>query len=555
MSVLQKQSSGMKDSKSDSSVRKVKKARHPSYIQMIEKAIRTLKNPHGSSRQKIFKYILENYNSGSDKKLSKFRLNKSIKQLVKSRRLLSNTQGYSGSFRLNPSKSTGKKKKRPAKSNISLFKKVATRLSVRQRAAATASAVNRKPPYHSTRNIPKFEGSKHKKYDNAKAEETAKIEAVQKWHSNFTKKHSKTTLPTKNGNNNIPSLNSDNNAEPIGDCLNTEPLSVESGSNFAATFDNNYLNLDSFVIDSYHVTEKQKPCFKTESTGNDLIDVIHQHHFLSKTDSRQNVHFGFEVSNCLDKLDLFQQRIIKMKIMQLLYDIEFENTTEKEEVGERCAKLFSSGSHFESNLSESKLTDNKSSLSEKEIILEEESGSQIESGLSENKLVNTSLVYGNNAIEEEGDQSEVNASSPTPSRSELASTENESESRPPSANSSRSETVSPKEIKPSDSRSSTPSAVSQRGSVSKEHSVDEAYSTPSESGEVTLKQKKKQNGDTVTSPSSENESTSAEDEPDVDDDDESYKPSSADDDDDQSYKPSNASQSAAAEESVNTSVV
>lgn len=49
-------------------------------------------------------------------------------------------------------------------------------------------------------------------------------------------------------------------------------------------------------------------------------------------DTSKNYYFGFEVSNNLERLNVKQQAFAKMKIMQLLYEIEFEVQTENTEV-------------------------------------------------------------------------------------------------------------------------------------------------------------------------------------------------------------------------------
>jgi histone H1/5 len=45
-------------------------AAHPSYIDMVKAAVLALKDRTGSSRQAILKYILANYQVGSDSKVS-----------------------------------------------------------------------------------------------------------------------------------------------------------------------------------------------------------------------------------------------------------------------------------------------------------------------------------------------------------------------------------------------------------------------------------------------------------------------------------------------------
>merc|ERR1711893_563768 len=97
-----------------------KPANHPKYSDMIKKAITELKERGGSSRQAILKYILKNFNVGSDERTVNNHLKLALRAGVKNSSLKqSKGTGASGSFRLGEKakaakKPAAKKAKKPA---------------------------------------------------------------------------------------------------------------------------------------------------------------------------------------------------------------------------------------------------------------------------------------------------------------------------------------------------------------------------------------------------------------------------------------------------------
>ncbi|MCL4145813.1 UNVERIFIED_CONTAM: hypothetical protein GTU68_009307 [Idotea baltica] len=111
-------------------VKKQPKPTHPPYKNMINAAVKSLKERSGSSRQAILKYIVANYKVGDEKKAGT-RLRIALKKGVAAGDIKQmKGSGASGSFRLakdeKPAKSTPKKaaKKSPAKPKKPVAKKL-----------------------------------------------------------------------------------------------------------------------------------------------------------------------------------------------------------------------------------------------------------------------------------------------------------------------------------------------------------------------------------------------------------------------------------------------
>jgi len=82
-----------------------KAASHPTYRDMIVKAIQALKEHKGSSRQAILKYIMANYSVGHDLVQVNAHLKLALKRMAKDGALKqSKGQGASGSFRIGEKK-------------------------------------------------------------------------------------------------------------------------------------------------------------------------------------------------------------------------------------------------------------------------------------------------------------------------------------------------------------------------------------------------------------------------------------------------------------------
>lgn len=103
-----------------------KPATHPKYSEMAKAAIQALKERGGSSRQAILKYIVKNYNVGTDEKVVNQHLKMALKHGVTNNSLKqSKGTGAAGSFKLGEKpavkKSPKKKavvKKSPAKPKV-----------------------------------------------------------------------------------------------------------------------------------------------------------------------------------------------------------------------------------------------------------------------------------------------------------------------------------------------------------------------------------------------------------------------------------------------------
>ncbi|XP_048240502.1 histone 24-like [Haliotis rufescens] len=88
---------------------------HPTYLEMIKKAISSLKERSGSSRQAVLKYILANYKVGDNQVAINARIKTALKNGVKNGALKqSKGTGAAGSFRLGEAKKDEKPKKAKA---------------------------------------------------------------------------------------------------------------------------------------------------------------------------------------------------------------------------------------------------------------------------------------------------------------------------------------------------------------------------------------------------------------------------------------------------------
>ena len=63
-------------------VKKSNTSAHPSYLDMVVAAVQAMKERRGSSRQAILKYILANYNVGTDPKAVNSHLRQALKRAV-----------------------------------------------------------------------------------------------------------------------------------------------------------------------------------------------------------------------------------------------------------------------------------------------------------------------------------------------------------------------------------------------------------------------------------------------------------------------------------------
>ena len=90
---------------------KPKPAVHPKYVEMVAKAVTALKERGGSSRQAILKYILANFNVGTDAKVVNTHLKIALRNGVKNKSLKqSKGTGASGSFKVGEVPKPAKKK-------------------------------------------------------------------------------------------------------------------------------------------------------------------------------------------------------------------------------------------------------------------------------------------------------------------------------------------------------------------------------------------------------------------------------------------------------------
>lgn len=89
-----------------------KPAAHPTYSEMVQQAVSTLKERGGSSRQAILKYIMKNFNVGLDDKPVNSRLKLALRSgVTKGTLKQSKGTGASGSFKVGEVKAEKKPKK------------------------------------------------------------------------------------------------------------------------------------------------------------------------------------------------------------------------------------------------------------------------------------------------------------------------------------------------------------------------------------------------------------------------------------------------------------
>lgn len=136
-------------SSSSSTAKKV--ADHPKYSEMINAALTNLKERGGSSRQAVLKYIMKNFNVGTDESAVNAHLKLALKAGVKNASLKqSKGTGASGSFRIGsdakkaatkaakPKKAIAKKAK-PVKSPKKKATTAAKKPSIQKSTTATAA--------------------------------------------------------------------------------------------------------------------------------------------------------------------------------------------------------------------------------------------------------------------------------------------------------------------------------------------------------------------------------------------------------------------------------
>ena len=112
-----------------------KPSAHPTYSEMVGKAISALKERGGSSRQAILKYIMANFNVGKDAKSVNAHLKLSLRAGVKNKSLKqSKGTGASGSFRIGEVKAA----KKPAKAKKAAKPKAAKPKKAKKPAAKKA---------------------------------------------------------------------------------------------------------------------------------------------------------------------------------------------------------------------------------------------------------------------------------------------------------------------------------------------------------------------------------------------------------------------------------
>ncbi|CAC5402723.1 H1_5 [Mytilus coruscus] len=143
-----------KSPKKKAAAKPKKVATHPKYSEMVGKAISALKERGGSSRQAILKYIIANFNVGSDAKTVNTHLKLALKSGVKSNSLKqSKGTGASGSFKIGevakpakkPAKESTKKPAGEKKAAKPKAKKPATKKPAAKPAAKSAKKATKSP--------------------------------------------------------------------------------------------------------------------------------------------------------------------------------------------------------------------------------------------------------------------------------------------------------------------------------------------------------------------------------------------------------------------------
>ncbi|KRZ67353.1 Histone H1.4 [Trichinella papuae] len=120
---------------------------HPAYTEMIVTALKTLKDHHGSSRQGLLKYIMANYNVGTDAKMVNAHMKMALKRGLKSGTIkLAKGTGASGRFRVGETKPAVVKKPKKATNTV---KKTTVKKSTKKQttgASSSSSKVKAKKP-------------------------------------------------------------------------------------------------------------------------------------------------------------------------------------------------------------------------------------------------------------------------------------------------------------------------------------------------------------------------------------------------------------------------
>ena len=128
---------------------KPKPAVHPKYVEMVAKAVTALKERGGSSRQAILKYILANFNVGTDAKVVNTHLKIALRNGVKNKSLKqSKGTGASGSFKVGEVPKPAKKKpvKKAVKPKAAKPKKATTpKKKTTTKKTATKKAATKQP--------------------------------------------------------------------------------------------------------------------------------------------------------------------------------------------------------------------------------------------------------------------------------------------------------------------------------------------------------------------------------------------------------------------------
>ena len=120
-----------------------KAASHPAYKEMIVEALRTLKERSGSSRQKIYQFIQQNYKVGGDEAAIKRHLKVALKRGVQSGAIIqSKGVGASGSFKL----PAAAKKPAPKKPVVKKTVKPAAKKPAEKKASAAKKSPAKKKP-------------------------------------------------------------------------------------------------------------------------------------------------------------------------------------------------------------------------------------------------------------------------------------------------------------------------------------------------------------------------------------------------------------------------
>lgn len=134
---------------------------HPKYNEMIHQALTTLKERGGSSRQAILKYIVKNFQVGTDENVVNSHLKLALKAGVKNGGLKqSKGTGASGSFRLGATEGS--------KTKASKTKKDATMAKSPKKARSEKAGVVKKPKKAAAGNQKKLSGGRKKKVEKVK---------------------------------------------------------------------------------------------------------------------------------------------------------------------------------------------------------------------------------------------------------------------------------------------------------------------------------------------------------------------------------------------------